>query len=307
MISIATRLRPFSHRPGVMCLVPGTPYVVKVFPALICFYAFAPDGTLTKIGEKTWEIQGPLKQFTVFQDLERGCVTVVCDKLTYHVLPSLEISLNKNPGTEPIANRERLSLGSHEKQEWEKIKAKCDFRTLFPLWFRIGSLLDLPRVEKMDGIFSLLAKQDFHSLFLAGFTDLWVPRLQDDDHQGIAFSSKKPTAHPLALLTESAHVIRSLFLQQQDNHLSILPKLPSEFFAGRLMHFNCPPYGELSLEWTKHHVRRMVFHAQASGVLHLHFPNSVKSYRLARGKRVSSSEPMEIKSGEDYLLDRFEK
>ena len=61
-IAIAERLKPFSHTPGVACLIPGTCWKVEAFP------------TLLRIGEKydlPLPITGPVADFTLELDLEK--------------------------------------------------------------------------------------------------------------------------------------------------------------------------------------------------------------------------------------------
>ncbi len=324
MIKIAERLRPFSHLPGTRCLIPSTSVLVEAYPALILLKNF--EGKILK--EMTLEIEGPLKQFTVMQDLERGCVTVFSEQFSFHILPNLEIVYTKKPHLSPLPINERLSLGSHKKQEWEAIRKRGDFREIFPLWYRLGSLLDLPPREESDiGIFSLLnaCKEAvfshrpetiipaFRRLFLAGFRDLFVPRLKDEDFQGI-LPSNAPLAKssPLYLLEEGAVLIRSLFLLSSENEHAILPNLPPEFFAGRMLNLACSTFGELDLEWTKKTIRRMVFRAKQEGEIFFHFHPNLRSFRLRqslkdRGKRVQCGSPLEINSGSLYLLDQFQK
>lgn len=321
MIEIKERLRPFSHLPGTRCLIPGTEYIVEAFPALIRIC----KEELVKV--LPLEIEGPLQQFTVMQDLERGCVLVFSERYHFHILPNLEIVSTKHPHLPPVSNQERLSLGSHKKQDWNEIKKRGDFREIFPLWFRLGSLLNLtPRRTQESGIFSLIeeGKQSllahrpekilpiFQKLFLAGFESLMVPRLKDSEYQGIVPIGPLPASSPLYLLTEAAVLIRSMFLLSSGNEIAILPNLPPEFFAGRMLHVQCAPYGELDLEWTKKMIRRIEFRAEQDGELHFYFHPSIRTFRVRenkkdKGKSFTVGEPLAIKSGCSYLLDRFQK
>lgn len=74
-IEIAERLKPFSHAPGIFFVLPGTSYRVQVFPA--CFKIEDLSGATPKlVVQLNMDIQGPLDQFTVEQDLEKGMVRV---------------------------------------------------------------------------------------------------------------------------------------------------------------------------------------------------------------------------------------
>src|SRR5689334_22585384 len=117
MISIAERLKPFSHQPGAKCLLPESPYLVEAFPALVRIKTLS--GEIIK--EIPLPIEGPLEQFTLMQNLERGCVTLFSEAYYFHILPNLEVVFQKNPPLPPLKTEERLSLGSHKKQEWEAI------------------------------------------------------------------------------------------------------------------------------------------------------------------------------------------
>ena len=311
MISIASRLRPFSHQPGIRCLIPGTAHEVEVFPALV---RIAGKGTHFKV-------RGPLKQFTVMQDLERGCVTVWGEGLFYHILPSLEIVTTKHPHLPSLECKERLSLGSHKKQEWEGIKRRCDVRELFPLWMRLGQCTPKPPSRKSSrGVFALLDEikaqppehvaSAFVRLFRAGFTGMFFPRLFDDEYQGIVEESAADES-PLHLLTEGAEIIRALFVREDAGSLSFLPHLPPECFAGRMVNITTS-FGDVDFEWTKKSLRRVAFLSTYEGSVRLVFQSSLKRFRLRcgakdRGKSQLTSEPIEIKSGELYLLDNFER
>jgi len=324
MISIAERLRPFSHQPGTKCLIPGSQYFIEAFPALVKIRTLSGD----LVKEIVLDIQGPLKQFTTMQDLERGCATLFSELYHFHILPNLEVVFQKNPPLPSLKLQERLSLGCHKKQDWEAIKKRCDFREIFPYWFRLGSLLNLPaRKSDEGGVFSLLKTSyealyshrpetilsNFKSLFLAGFSSMLVPRAFDDDYQGILPSNLTESQEsPLYLLSEGSALIRSLFILAAENEISILPNLPPEFFSGRMVNVSCSSYGNIDFEWSKKTIRRVCFHAQKDGEILLHFPSKMKFFRLRtdmreKGRILACGDSLEIKSGSQYLLDRFQK
>ncbi len=323
MIKIAKRLHPFSHRPKTTCLIPGTEILVEACPARVCVKDLS--GKILK--EEALDVNGPLKQFTVMQDLERGCVTLFSEQYRFHILPDGEVRPTKNPHLPPLAVREVLSLGSHKKQEWEGIKKRADLREIFPLWLRLGSLLYLPVRPLPDGgMFSLLKACQlaiashqpetitpaFLKLFLAGFHGLMVPRLIDEEFQGILSDVSVADISPLYLLTEGAALIRSLFFVASGPELTLLPNLPPEFFAGRMLNVSCLGYGELDMEWTKKTLRRLEFRAEREGEIQFRFHSNLRTYRLRRsirekGEERSCAEPLEIKSGSHYLLDQFQK
>lgn len=322
-IKIAQRYRPFSHQPGSCCLIPGSCYVVEAYPALIRIKDL--EGQLVK--EIPLTIQGPLEQFTLMQDLERGCVTLFSETYSIHILPTLAISFQKNPPLLPTLLQERLSFGSHKKQDWQEIVKRLDFKEIFPLWFRLGSLLSLPeRTGDNRGIFSLLKECQaacdahrpeyilpaFKKLFLAGFGHMLLPQARDEAYQGI-LPSNSPISidSPLYLLSEGAKVIRSLFILNIENEIFILPNLPPEFFAGKMVNVFSDD-GRVDFEWSKKSIRRLQFHAQKNGEIIFHFHPSITHYRVRqkgteKKKIYTNGESLVIKSGSDYLLDQFQK
>lgn len=318
-LSISERYRPFSHTPGVLCLIPGTSYYVQVFPASLRLFDL--DKKLIK--EIKWEVEGPLTDFTVFQDLEKGVVTVKSREMSYHILPSLEITNQKHPPRFSLS-KERLFLGVTKQLEWEKIKRRGELREIFPLWFALGNPIDLPLLQKRIGIFSLLDAcesaikknrpetilEPFYTLFLAGFSGLFVPRREDEEHQGLPFPTPGlGKENPLYLLSEGARLIKSLFFAEEKEQISLLPHLPPEFFSGRCVDFNCF-CGTFSFEWTKKELRQLFLKASKDAELRVDM--SLSSFRLKnakadKGQRMKRGELLEIKSGSLYLLDQFQK
>jgi hypothetical protein len=74
-IQIAERLKPFTHVPGEYCLLPRTTCRCQIFPALIKIenlITIEPESLL----EVQLNIKGPVKDFTVVQDLEKGSIQV---------------------------------------------------------------------------------------------------------------------------------------------------------------------------------------------------------------------------------------
>ncbi|MFZ0564975.1 MAG: hypothetical protein WAM28_02120 [Chlamydiales bacterium] len=328
MISIAQKPFVFSHLPGSTCLIPGTSFQVVAFPTRIEIYELCPNKKRL-VKQIQLDIKGPVQKFIMKQDLQRGCVSIWSEKLCCHILPNLDVVFRKKAPHWFSHVKEQLSLGSHKKQEWEAIRKRGDFREIFPIWFRLGTLLNLPEREynDEDGMFSLLQQclraaesnrpetilSPFKKLFLAAFEGMLVPRLKDEQFQGILPDNAPISpSSPLYLLKEGAKLIRSLFIQSSKNEIAILPHLPPQFFAGRMLHLSCPPFGEIDLEWSKKQIHRLVFRAHQDGELSFRFHSSLSSFRLRterrdKGKILACDKPLEIKSGCDYLLDQFQK
>lgn len=74
-IRIAQRLRPFCHLPGTYCVLPGSDLRLQLFPCLIRVHDLSTS-TPEFITEISLNIQGPVEDFTVLQDLEKGILIV---------------------------------------------------------------------------------------------------------------------------------------------------------------------------------------------------------------------------------------
>ncbi len=298
-ISIAQRLRPFSHLPGASCIVPGTAWQVMVFPTLLKFYDLL-TGTEE---EENLPWTGPVKNFTVQQDLERGEVVI-----TGKTPEGYKRHVIKRGNIPP--HIERLSLGSHKSLDWEMVKRRGDLCDILPVWFRLGQMV--PRDGKID-FPADLDKMDvvpfLEMVFHAYFSGILIPRLFDEEHQGIFLEGKPIATAPLALLSEGAHWIRSLFFQ---NDFRFLPHLPPAFHAGRLAHLRTNEGDEIDFEWSKKLLRRVVIRPGKSREVTLHLQKSLASYRLRRGSKDRGSrravqEPLGLIEGQMLLIDRFER
>ena len=269
MLKIKEKLRPFSHTPGIRCLIPGTDKIVQAFPTKLI------------VESKEYPLPGPALEFTLMQDVERLCCVVFSKKYRLYIWPSGEVNENKPP----IVEQERLFLGCTKKMEWEMMKRRMDMREILPLWFQLGQRL------KATGSFSLLeacqkarptdCMAAFTALFRAGFSDMMVPRKRDEDFLGLC--SDEVQGDPLVLLGEGSRLIRSFFLEGN----RVLPALPPQLISGKLL------TKEIDLEWTKGQIRRVWVRTEEKP--ELQFSKKIKQYRVTK------------KGDMLYLLDRFEK
>jgi hypothetical protein len=380
-ITIAERLRPYSHSPGVSCILPGSSYQVQIFPCLIRFYNLSRLNS-PLIGEVSLQLKGPVQKFTVLNDLEKGWITVFGhtstgfiryhlysqkhgkeiglfiekapeegleiffqenafiayqqptkkvfveatlkpkDTIAFHFLPSKDSSFHPYQASAS----HRLSLGNHKAQDWDLIKRRLDLKEIFPIWNRLGQLVPYLNEQPIyEGTACLLREcedliaqgkpefiaQSFLSLFQAGFHDILVPRLIDDQYQGISSVTRSSSTYsPLSLLIEGAHLINRLFIQEDKEGIWILPVLLPEFHSGRLLQFKVKE-GLVDLEWSKKTIRRMIFYSETDKELVFHFKKSLKSYRLRQGTKDkghmhSTDSSIFIQKNCYYFFDNFE-
>lgn len=350
-IEIAERLHPFSHVPGIACMLPGSRLSIQVFPALLVLHDLSASRT-RNVGEVSFSIKGPVRDFTIVQDLERReivvfghaqegyfrfkCAAIGQERMALQIVKGNVSVLSKSDAVDltPISRSdisvERLSLGNHKAQDWTAIQQRQRLEEILPLWFALGQLTP----QTASGIYAgaaqllqecraLIATKErvdltaaFQKLWLAGFSGMLVPRLEDSQHQGISLPSVPENAQlsPLLLLSEGAELIRSLFVQQQDDEVRFLPALPPDFYCGRMLGIQCPPFGSFDLEWSKKTVRRLVLRAGCDGKLKLKFPPDLKEYRLrkslkgnGKGESITCGSVISIEKGKQYLLDNFRR
>lgn len=341
-ITIAERLRPFSHLPGTTCLLPGTPYEFRFYP--------------TRLGSHDLHLHGPVEDFTVQQDLEKCRLTVWGHYqegfLRYHIFfdieekavilemdrcPSagLSSSLRKTPLLPkqrvrliensphlpcPKNSRARLSLGCHRAQDWDLMKRRARLEEIFPFWFRLGMLLEEEssgnRHPLLEQCAQNVLKQDrlalytsFKNLFSAGFEGILTPRLQDQAFQGLMPLLAKTEGSPTILLSAAARLIARLFIDTSANNLSFLPLLPPEFHCGRITGY-AVPFGEVDLEWSKKTLRRLIFRNRNNAQPSFIFPKQIKAFRIRtspkdKGAILPVGTPLDFQENGVYFFDNF--
>lgn len=318
-ITIAERLRPFSHRPGAPCLIPGSALQVEVFPARLRVARLQGLKPLL-LHELVLPLQGPMRQFTTQVDLEKGFLKVwgFCLEgfFSYRLRAfqgRLELEVEKGPkGLQALHGwsleddscqavelpLRRLSLGSHRKQDIDFLWANRDWTTLLPLFLRSSDYFSIEEscLSYEEGPFALLSAcheawhrahdqlyPSMEAFFLAALHGMCCPRLVDEQYQGIVF----PVAHvssnlsPLELLKAGASFLHSLFLHDDDEGLHLLPALPPQFHCGRYTGV-CSTWGMVDLEWSKKTIRRVCFRSFKEGAIKLSCYRGVTSFRLRR-------------------------
>ncbi len=323
-IKIAERLRPFSHCPGTLCVLPGSQNIVQVFPTLI------------KVNGNSFplELSGPVKDFTVQLDLEKRCIWVwgtykqgyrrfklFSDQGTFKMIEVRGPNREKATAA-ALPSFERLSLGSHKKQDWCLIKRRESLEEIFPHWIRLAQMMPDSIDPHREGTAALLEHCEraiqnndalavypaFLNLFHAGFEGILSPRLNDADHLGLGVSSYSGEASPLVLIKEGARYIRQLFVNSNEA-VEILPCLPPQFHCGRFLDVALQ-YGKLDLEWSKKLIRRMIFHSTCKQTVTFRFQKGIQEFRFSsqsKSETIQAGQPLEFESNQTYFFDRFKK
>lgn len=251
---------------------------------------------------------------------------------TYQMLRGETLLISKPLMEPPPLHFERLSLGMHKAQDWDLMKRRCDLKEIFPLLLRLGqitppSLNALPLkanmilLQKCEKIVRKNLRQEiipaFIQLLLASFEGVCVPRLWDTDYQGIApfETSEENDLSSIFILTQAAVLIRSLFLKEEGDTLSLLPCLPPDFHSGRIVQAQTL-FGDLiDFEWTKKQMHRVILYSHSKRTLHLKLSKYIRTCRVRwafkdKGKKLPLKEgvlPLNIDQEQRIWIDRFQK
>ncbi len=338
-ITIARRDRPFSHEPGASCLLPRTCWVVQAFPTKIVIRDRTQEGSTASI-DIPLAVHGPVREFTLEQDLERGVVRVWGVALEGRFclcLMALEQSIECQVERAPkdgicCAGRmlhmkerliwdrsgpfvgnvssERLSLGGHQAQNWPILWSQMDLEEILPVLFWLSNWTPDLCENKPSQMLQLL-DQEFVSFLRAAFYGILSPRTRDDQHQGLLpDAAVEAQESPCVLICEAGKRIRRSFVDQQGRTVSLLTD--SRFQAGRMKDVQLAEIGTLDFEWSKYSMRRAVLHATHDVEVCLHLPQPSDSFRLRRGLREKGvrhmvGEPFDVRAGNKFFLDRFQK
>ncbi|MGZ3634134.1 MAG: hypothetical protein ACXWM7_07745, partial [Parachlamydiaceae bacterium] len=221
-ISIAERLRPFVHVPGQMCLLPLSKLSFKIYPAFVQVFDQSKSEPFL-VAEFSIEAEGPVKEFTVLQDLESGYLKVWGHAkngfFRYRIYatshsPGFCCVLEKAPvGKEKtflpeaycqqavpleIPSMARLSFGVTKMADWTLVQRRALLSEILPYWHKLGQWLPavpehtMGTASLLECIEQALGEKDrtrlvshFRNAYLAGFEGILACRLHDRDHQGL--------------------------------------------------------------------------------------------------------------------------
>jgi hypothetical protein len=338
-ITIATRFCPFSHTPGAGCLVPGTRWQLRAFPTLLRFSHNSQQIDLSL------QLTGPVKKFTLQQDLERKSIWIFGEaKEGYFRLrvrandEGFLVDAEKTPPMGLMTSKgllkskdqlqilveldfftpshvERISFGSHKKQDWDQVLRRLDLKEMIPIFLDLAQ--KIPPTLSQQSFFpeKKIAKMDIEpllvSFFQAYFEQIFIPRSLDDQHQGIqGFPPLDLKEDPCHLIDQAARWIRALFFVQNERRLQILPNLPPSLEAGRFIDIVLLGMGTLDFEWSKFFLRKAVLRATTSGEVLFDLQKDIQSFRVRssrwdKGYTQNALEPLLVESGKTYFLDHF--
>ena len=221
-----------------------------------------------------------------------------------------------------VPHCDRLSLGNHKAGDWDLIKRRFDLIEILPILHRLGQLVPQMHVERTPaGTLALLeeckenlGREEYWKRFLLGcFHEMLVPQLFDQGFQGLISSKEEifPHLSPLAILTDSHHLIRSLFFLENGNEFSFLPFVLPLMHCGRMLEIPLQDGGKISMEWTKKCLRRFILISASDREISFKIDASLRNYRLRRshtdkGERISVKSSLRVEKNCQYLFDNFQ-
>ena len=180
-IKLTEKYRPYSHDMGTSCLLPKSPWRVKVFPTRIEFTNLISEGSGDSFTVSS-AVQGPLSQFTVMQDLERQWVRVFGrgpqGHFSYRIVASAheiilflekapkegiaftydgetrtlkrkeELIMPSSSSSFPTIHGEKMHFGCHKAQDWTLVKRRLCLDEILPIWFELGK--NIPEHPKLN-------------------------------------------------------------------------------------------------------------------------------------------------------------
>lgn len=331
IITIMNRFTPFTNSPGVGMLLPGSPYVIKAFPTRI---------EITRGKEKhtvILSLTGPVEKFTTLQNQEKNRVEIFGQAqegffffylshqgekltLTLHRGKSVEGSLAGKPFTlrkgesleisvegavKPQIHVERLSLGINKELNWQAVEKRFDLKEMLPLLFFLGQ--KYPASKKL----TLEKEKEYQLAIQAYFDGLLTPQTEDSKFLGLPIQALASSMTKEEIVASFYASIRSLFFQEKEGKIYLLPHLWPSLPSGRILSLQSS-YGEIDIEWTKKKLRRVHLRAVKSGEISFVWPKEIASYRLKRhvkerGMTYTRENTIIVQAGHAYLLDRFER
>lgn len=293
-IKIASKLRPFSHLPGIRCIIPFSTCEAQIFPTKIFFHDLATG----KREEQSLPVQGPVKGFTVLYDMEKGRLEVFGKAQSGYFRHF--ITADRKVQLPP--SQKRLSLGFHKKQDWELIQRRAEMGEIFPYWLRLAEIIPEVPFEPI-GTGKLLAEGKLELTFQAAFQGMLSPRLNDENYLGL-IPEIATDKSPLGIIHEGARQIERLFFYEEKGIFHFLPKLPKELHAGRFINIPTAAGDVIDMEWSKKELKKVVIRAGKMRTIHLKLQSQLHKFRLNK-KIYPSDQPLELQEGKTYFLDRF--
>jgi hypothetical protein len=299
----------FSSRPGIKIYLPGSPFVVQVFPTALRLFLCGPDGFELQ-RELIFPKLGPVQDWRVLLDAMRRtlCLEGKAQSGFFRIrldfssdelaLRSLKGPLDLCDSKQPVVLQKnesiilgqlsavsrpfpmpRLLLGCNKAFNWDRISASPDMNEVLPLWYQFGcgsQLAEEPSTTLFGRVVEVIRAKKradisfaFDALLRAGTDGMFVPKKTDDCFLGYAAPAWPEEMELSSIQSHVGSLIRSLFLTEEGSVIDLLPCVPKESLSGRLLHEQLSSGHTISIEWRKGVLRRVLLRAAHDGLVTL--------------------------------------
>ncbi|NGX56614.1 MAG: hypothetical protein K1060chlam5_00857 [Candidatus Anoxychlamydiales bacterium] len=348
LIKIRNDLYPFSHSFGKTLLITNTNYTLQVFPSMLIFKEINKD----KEFKIHFDINGPIKNFLVMQDLKKGIVkisfftkddfisykifTFDSTKIFFEKIHSNSLDLKINTTSKKVKSKstielpieitsnekiiEKLSFGSHKKQDIDLIKRREDIKEIFPFIFSLSQFFKCEKKytsqifksieKKIKNKDKLNLEEDFLNICKSFFFDFFTPRIFHFDYQNI-FKENFGKIDPIIILKEFSRLLRNTLILEEKENVNILPLLMKEFFCGRFINVNLN-FAIIDIEWSKKLIKKMIVKPKVDKKIHFKFQSKIDTFRVRsflkeKGKVHKNNDLFFLEKNKTYFFDRFQK
>ncbi|MEL7430950.1 MAG: hypothetical protein AAGI90_00260 [Chlamydiota bacterium] len=310
-ISIGGKYAPFSR--SFVCKLPilRTDWVATIYPTEILL----ENGSLN--AKITHSFTGPFSTFLCVLNAENGRIEISGKAqegyFRFHLVSEKNVAflvkkkpadcnttfsgfpLEKIPVQEAALSQEKLSLGSHKKQEIEEVRRRGTLEEILPLWHRIATFYPAKKPAPLVDQNLLLRT------FWSEFSGIFCPE-KDPFRLRIPSVLEDPFSYGSSL-------IATCFFFYKNNTLHFLPK--KWFPFGKMTGIFVEGVGHIDFSWSKNKMRMIHIHGKKEAKVHLSLPG-LKTVRLSANRKIlekkrSLKDPLLIEEGRSYVLDRFER
>jgi hypothetical protein len=223
------------------------------------------------------------------------------------------------------ANIEKLSLGSHKKQDMELIDRRSSLIEILPLVYLLAQ--KIPNISEKSYLKTHLLKEiekknikdqkdEIEDLFLCFyktyFSSILTPNDGDYSHQFFKNMADLKLGVTRAVILKKAYeVIRHLFFKESKNEISLLPCLLTSFHQGRLINIDST-IGLIDILWSKKSLKMMTVRSTKTKKIKFNLQSHIKTFRIRKTKKEKGivykvDDLIKIEKDQIYLFDRFFK
>lgn len=338
-IKIANRFKPFSHKYGTKATLPLSSYSLEAFPSFIRvskeeeavleinFSIKAPVLSFTVMQDiekaklyiygvggdgyfrfSFWHSNENLhlklerSHFEITYAIQKIEKLSFCSELEGVLNVKDELLFATSEKALSLETLERLSFGSHKKQDMALIQRRNDPKEYLPLWFALGQRMKGAKPQNVSKVPIEMLKRDFEM----SYCDLFAKSNLELKHLGIS-TDKQPIS-----LYEGYEFIRALLVYEESGVYHILKQMPHMFDCGRVCDLKLEEGIFIDLEWSKKSIKKLHIKSSRKTSILLSFHKTLKACRETSVSLVKRTRVLEedilvsLKTGKT-VFDRFQK